>query len=135
MDSRLTSIELPSSLEVIEASAFGGLALHSVSISEGDSPYRIHQSFLQDISGRSIVRYFGNCRSVVIPSFVTVLCKASFAWCQSLTSVVFENCSQLHEIGELVFSETGLTTICIPMSVAKIHNTAFLKCESLLTVT
>jgi hypothetical protein len=135
MNSCLTSIELPASVKVIDASAFRGVELSSVAISEGDSLYRIHQSFLQDISSRSIFRYFGNANEVVIPSFVTVLCKASFALCKSLTSVVFENDSQLEQIGELAFSETGLTTICIPMSVAKIHNTAFLKCESLKTVT
>jgi hypothetical protein len=111
-----------------------GLELSSVSISEGNSPYRVNQSFLQDISGHSIYRYFGNCRSVVIPSFVTVLCKASFAWCKSLTRVEFENHSQLQHIGELAFSESGLTRICIPLSLTEEHKTAFLNCLSETTV-
>jgi hypothetical protein len=130
----LTSIEFPSSVQVIESSAFRGLELSSVVLSEGHSPYRVHQSFLQDISRRSIYRYFGNCRSVVIPSFVTVLGKASFAWCKSLTTIEFENHSQLRQIGELAFSETGLTTICLPSSLTEVHNTAFFKNKSQITV-
>jgi hypothetical protein len=134
MNSYLKSIKLPSSLEVIEGSAFRGVVLRSVSISKGNSLYRIHQTFLQDISGRSIFRHFGKCHSVVIPSFVTILCKASFAWCKSLTWVEFEDDSQLQEIGELAFSETGLTNISIPKFVTEMHKTAFLKCLSLRTV-
>jgi hypothetical protein len=102
--SGLKSIEIPPSVAFMCGSAFVTDAVCSVSVSRDNPFFRIHDSFLEDICGSTICRYFGSCRSIVIPSSaVVVWSKWSFSYCKSLESVTFENGSRLERIEESAF--------------------------------
>jgi hypothetical protein len=79
--SGLKSIVIPPCVSFISGSAFVTCSLSSVSVSRENRHFRIRDSFLEDISGSRIYRYFGCCRSIVIPSSVVVLGKESFCCC------------------------------------------------------
>jgi hypothetical protein len=130
----LKSIIIPSNVASICGSAFPG-SLNSISISPDNQHFRIRDSFLEDINGSTIYRYFGSCDSVMIPSSVLVLGKSSFSWCKSLESVTFERVSCLERIDEEAFRESGLKSIVIPSSVVVFGKSSFLCCNSLDTVT
>jgi hypothetical protein len=82
-----------------------------------------------------IYRYFGLCRSIVIPSSVVVLGEWSFSWCKSLESVTFESGSRLERIEESAFYCTGLKSIEIPSPVVVLGKESFSWCMSLESVT
>jgi hypothetical protein len=65
-------------------------------------------------------------KSILIPSSVVILGKASFYECTSLESVTFESGSRLERIGESAFSLSRLASIEIPASVTFIGRYAFL---------
>jgi hypothetical protein len=94
----LRSIHIPSTIESIDGSAFLGSNIDCVSFSEGPCRFRIHDSFLQDFAGRSIFRYFGHRRLIVVPACVTLLTKSSFSGCEQLEVVEFESDSQLERM-------------------------------------
>ena len=67
---------------------------------------------------------------------MTTIGSRAFAYCDSLTSVTFEECSQLESIGDNSFAGcSSLTDIVIPDSVTTIGDGAFLGCSSLTSVT
>jgi hypothetical protein len=65
--SGLTSTILPHSVDFVDGSAFTDLHLDFIEISTGESLFHVCGRFLEDIPGRSIVRCFRDCESVVIP--------------------------------------------------------------------
>ena len=119
----LTSIEIPASVETIEAAAFMRCSkLATVTFEKG--------SQLKTIGGDYSSYYYG-----------------VFSDCSSLATVTFEKGSQLKTIGGGYYSSsysyyygafldcTALTSIEIPASVETIEATAFKGCSSLATVT
>ena len=134
----LTSIEIPASVETIEAAAFKGCSsLATVTFENG--------SQLKTIGGgSSYYGAFSDCTaltSIEIPASVETIEAAAFKGCSSLATVTFENGSQLKTIGGGssyygAFSDcTALTSIEIPASVETIEASAFFACSSLATVT
>ena len=134
----LTSIEIPASVETIEASAFKGCSsLATVTFENG--------SQLKTIGGgSSYYGAFSDCTaltSIEIPASVETIEASAFKGCSSLATVTFENGSQLKTIGGGssyygAFSDcTALTSIEIPASVETIEASAFAGCSSLATVT
>ena len=134
----LTSIEIPASVETIEAAAFKGCSsLATVTFENG--------SQLKTIGGgSSYYGAFSDCTaltSIEIPASVETIEAAAFKGCSSLATVTFENGSQLKTIGGGssyygAFSDcTALTSIEIPASVETIKASAFKGCSSLATVT
>ena len=134
----LTSIEIPASVETIEAAAFKGCSsLATVTFENG--------SQLKTIGGgSSYYGAFSYCTaltSIEIPASVETIEAAAFKGCSSLATVTFENGSQLKTIGGGssyygAFSYcTALTSIEIPASVETIKASAFKGCSSLATVT
>jgi hypothetical protein len=132
--SRFHSIILPSSVTFVDGSAFVGLENATISISHGRSRFRIRETFLELISERSIIRYFGRLGSIVIPSFICTLGKSSFCQCKSLTSVRFARDSQLERIEESAFSGSGIKSIMIPSSVSVLCKSSFSECKLLTLV-
>jgi hypothetical protein len=130
----LTSIVIPSRVTSIDGSAFVALSLDSMTISPDNTNFRVYEWFLEDFDGSTIYRYFGACRSVVIPSRVIVLAKSSFNCCMSLESVIFEDGSRLERIEQLAFHKSGLDSIAIPSSVIVLGTEAFRGCKSLKSV-
>ena len=134
----LTSIEIPASVETIEAAAFKGCSsLATVTFENG--------SQLKTIGGGSYssgaFSYCTALTSIEIPASVETIEAAAFKGCSSLATVTFENGSQLKTIGGGssyygAFSDcTALTSIEIPASVETIKASAFKGCSSLATVT
>ena len=124
----LTSIEIPASVETIEAAAFKGCSsLATVTFENG--------SQLKTIGGgSSYYGAFSYCTaltSIEIPASVETIEAAAFKGCSSLATVTFENGSQLKTIGGGssyygAFSYcTALTSIEIPASVETIEAAAF----------
>ena len=134
----LTSIEIPASVETIEAAAFKGCSsLATVTFEKG--------SQLKTIGGgSSYYGAFSYCTaltSIEIPASVETIEAAAFKGCSSLATVTFENGSQLKTIGGGSYSSgafsdcTALTSIEIPASVETIGTAVFCGCSSLATVT
>ena len=134
----LTSIEIPASVETIEAAAFKGCSsLATVTFENG--------SQLKTIGGGSYSSgAFSDCTaltSIEIPASVETIEASAFKGCSSLATVTFENGSQLKTIeggypSSGTFADcTALTSIEIPASVETIEAAAFKGCSSLATVT
>ena len=134
----LTSIEIPASVETIEAAAFKGCSsLATVTFENG--------SQLKTIGGGSSSSgAFSDCTaltSIEIPASVETIKASAFKGCSSLATVTFENGSQLKTIeggypSSGTFADcTALTSIEIPASVETIEAAAFKGCSSLATVT
>ena len=73
---------------------------------------------------------------VVVPSTVTEIKAHAFAFCEELTSVVFEENSQLTAIGNSAFEHCrSLKEIAIPDGVISIGDFAFSSCNRLTSIT
>ncbi|MBR5173440.1 MAG: leucine-rich repeat protein, partial [Clostridia bacterium] len=73
---------------------------------------------------------------VVVPSTVTEIKAYAFAYCEELTSVVFEENSQLTAIGKSAFENCcSLKEIAIPDGVITIGDSAFSDCDRLTSIT
>ena len=143
----LTSIEIPASVETIEAAAFNGCSsLATVTFEKGSQLKTIGGGYYSS----SYSYYYGaflDCTaltSIEIPASVETIEATAFKGCSSLATVTFEKGSQLKTIGGGyyyhyyygVFSDcTALKSIEIPASVETIEATAFKGCSSLATVT
>ena len=140
----LTSIEIPASVETIEAAAFMRCSkLATVTFEKGSQLKTIGG----DYSSSYYYGVFSDCtalKSIEIPASVETIEAAAFKGCSSLATVTFEKGSQLKTIGGGyyyhyyygVFSDcTALKSIEIPASVETIEATAFKGCSSLATVT
>ena len=142
----LKSIEIPASVETIEAAAFKGCSsLATVTFEKGSQLKTIGGGYYSS----SYSYYYGaflDCTaltSIEIPASVETIEAAAFMRCSKLATVTFEKGSQLKTIGGDyssyyygVFSDcTALKSIEIPASVETIEATAFKGCSSLATVT
>ena len=122
----LTFIEIPASVETIEASAFGGCSsLSSIIFEDG--------ALLKTIGGNA----FRACKKLIaieIPANVEIIEDAAFRGCSFLSIVTFKKGSHLKAIGggktiDGAFSYcTALTSIEIPASVETIEKAAFRGC-------
>ena len=141
--SSLTSIEIPASVETIEAAAFKGCSsLTTVTFEQG--------SQLKTIAGgySDFSDYYGafsgcsSLTSIEIPASVTTIEATAFKGCYKLATVTFEQGSQLKTIGGDyykqfyygAFSDCPITTIEIPASVETIGSSAFSGCTSLTAI-
>ena len=127
----LKAIEIPASVETIEASAFYGCSsLTTVTFEKG--------SQLKTIGGGHYSGAFYGCTaltSIEIPASVETIEATAFKGCSKLATVTFEKGSQLKTIAggyssggysSGAFSDcTALTSIEIPASVETIEATAF----------
>ena len=140
----LTSIEIPASVETIEATAFYFCSkLTTITFEKG--------SLLKTIGGGYYSSYyhgaFSDCSSLTsieIPASVETIEATAFSDCSKLATVTFEKGSQLKIIGGGYSSSyyygaflgcSSLTSIEIPASVETIEATAFKRCSKLTTVT
>ena len=145
--SGLTKIDLPNSITSIGSSAFkhcSGLMEIIIpdsvtSIKSGTFSYCGFKEIIIPNSVTSIgTSAFAYCRSLTeikIPNSVTSIGKNAFNDCVNVTSVSFEEQSQLINIGAYAFDGCySLTEIAIPDNVTSIDNYAFQDCNGLSTV-
>ena len=121
--SRLTSVEIPSSVTSIGSEAFRGCSgLTSVTFGEGSQLESIGPYVFYGCSGLT---------SVEIPAGVTSIGSYAFYECSGLTSV--EIPSSVTSIGESAFYGcSGLTSVEIPAGVTSIGSYAFYGCSGQL---
>ena len=142
----LTSIEIPASVETIEATAFKGCSkLATVTFEEGSQLKTIAGGYYSDSKFNYYYGVFSDCpiTFIEIPASVETIEAAAFKGCSKLATVTFEKDSQLKTIGGGysysnyygAFSDCPITSIEIPASVTTIEASAFYDCSSLTTVT
>ena len=140
----LTSIEIPASVETIEATAFKGCSkLATVTFEEGSQLKTIAGGYYSDSKFNYYYGVFSDCpiTFIEIPASVETIEAAAFKGCSKLATVTFEKDSQLKTIGGGysysnyygAFSDCPITSIEIPASVTTIEASAFYDCSSLTT--
>ena len=153
----LTNIIIPKSVINIESNIFNYChKLESIKVEKGNSKYEDRDS--NAIIEKSTNTLLAGCKnttipnsvtsigsgafygsaltSITIPNSVTSLGSSAFMICNNLTSVIFEENSQLLSLQRDLFREcTNLTNITIPNSVTSIENCVFSSCTNLTNVT
>jgi hypothetical protein len=74
---------------------------------------------------------WSNVVAIYIPNNVESIGKECFSTSDSAYEIVFESDSELKEIGDGAFADSGIKTIRIPSSVEKIGKKCFQMCESI----
>ena len=136
--SALTSVEIPASVQTIEAGAFEECSnLSTVTFEKGSQLKTIKGGYTSSATKpRDYHGAFSDCAalaSIEIPASVQNIEAYAFSGCYKLTTVIFEKGSQLKSIS---VGYNALTSIEIPASVETIESSAFGSCvSSLATVT
>jgi hypothetical protein len=126
---------LPGGIRHLSGSAFAKTRLETLSFSPLSMNFTVCDSIIQDISGRCLIRYFGEGATVRIESSIEGICEGCFMSCKSVKSVVLEENSQLSRLEDRAFSGSGLTSIHLPASITVIGEYCFSGCRSLTSIT
>lgn len=122
------------SVTSFSGSALVGTKLQTCSLSGISNDYSIDGTFIKDLAGRLLIRYFGDEESVVIDSSIEVICEACFSFCTSLYFVTFAPNCKICRLETSAFRWSGLHSIHIPQSVEMICESCFSGCRSLISV-
>jgi hypothetical protein len=133
-ESGLTILALPNSIGFLSGSAFVNVSLDSISFWPGQCEFQVHEMFIEDIAGRSLIRYFGRSTAVVIESRIEIVGEFCFSNGKSLASITIESNSKLPRIEACAFAQSGLTAIRIPASVVSLCKSCFYKCKSVESI-
>ena len=129
--SSLTSLTLPSSLQLIGDGAFGCTSLRSVICNQF---YKVIDQMLLSADGTQVIAYWGENSEVTIPEGVQSIGDCAFCDCSSLTSLTLP--SSLQSIGDWAFNGcSSLTSLTLPSSFQSIGDYAFYDCNSLTSLT
>jgi hypothetical protein len=122
----LKRFRIPASVEKIYGMSFGDCGLETIEIESGNKCYQISDSFITDLTGTQIIRYFGRASEVEIPDNIEIIGTESFFCCRSIHQILFGANSRLRLIESCAFEECDeLESICIPRLVSEIGVQAF----------
>jgi hypothetical protein len=102
----------------------------TIGVSAGSLSFIVEGNQLLTFDGRTIVRYFGRDRVVVVGASVEILGKSCFEDCRHRQQIVFENGSRFRWIGPSALSSCKFLTR-IPASVEIIDDEALQGCSEL----
>lgn len=147
--SALESLTLPSSLKILDWSAFSNCSnLKTVKVENGTKLERIGTSAFADceslesftFEGDSYAKEIGSnafkadnkLTSFIFPAKVKTIEEAAFNGCRNLTSITFPANAEITTIGKGAFQNAlALQSIELPASVTTIEESAFNSCQNL----
>lgn len=137
--SLIESIEIPSTLiELEDGWCHETSHLEQIFVSPNNRRYLIYddkmifgKSNLESEKYEQVVFCFRDVTSVEIPSFIKEILPHSFACCENLTTVEFEENSELEIIREDAFNCSNIESFSVPRNVKKICDGAFIFCANL----
>ena len=146
MASGVGEITIPKSVRKIESQAFAW-CYPTITLEDGNQFYHIDGNCLIETEEKLLVTAFGDftipsdgsvtaiegnafhgmssLTEIYIPNEIESIGGGAFSFCQSLTSVVFEEGSKITTIEISTFMDTSLTSFIIPESVTSIEMLAF----------
>jgi hypothetical protein len=134
--SSLWSFCLPSAIRKLAPFSFAGSTVREISIEDGNDAFKVVGDFLMDFECISIKRFFGDLAEVTIGRGIEELSGGCFAYCTSISAVIFESGSRISRIGVHAFQGcSSLSSICIPSSVEQLCAECFCDCSPLFSVT
>lgn len=135
----LTGFEIPAGVTFIGPAAFSGCPeISSIYLAQGNANFLVEEGVLFNNDGTRLICYpAGKSGSTyTVPAGVRIIDECAFSANEYLTSVTFENHSQLTTIGIDAFAgDINLESIAIPDKVTGIGDFAFYECMSLATIT
>jgi hypothetical protein len=127
----LQKIEIPSSVQKIDGSAFMYSGIHLIEVARHSSNFRTGGPFLLDSNG-GLVRYFGLQSAVTISREIVGPRRSCFSGRAQVDRLLFESESTLTEGDDFAFEDcSGLRSIDLPMSLVNVHGSAFAKSKHL----
>ena len=130
----LTEVKLPASLTELGGGIFT-LCKNLTFTFEDNSNFKTYENFLTDNQITEIIYYIGKEVSILIPKSVETIKTSSFYNCQTITSVTFEEGSQLTLIEKQAFYNCPqLKNFEFPSTLKEIHENAFQSCSELTEV-
>lgn len=141
--SNFESLYIPSSfVELKEDWCYGITKLNNIEISPNNEhfTYYNNQLILEKKDMKSdifnVIRFARrDIEKVIIPSFVTKISSNAFNKCKKLSSIEFEDHSELQIINKSAFAESSsFESIFIPSNVVQIDDLAFMVCSKLTKV-
>ncbi len=135
---KITYIYLPKNLSVIGYLAFSDCdSLYRIMLDPENPTFNLNDGNIYSEDGTIFVLYAPGKKtiSIKINKEVKRIESGAFYGCMNLTSVIFEEGSQLESIGEGAFYGVMFTSIDIPSTVKVIEADAISYCQALKTVT
>lgn len=130
----LTSISIPSSVNMIDGSAFKGCTgLASIVVDYSNPVYdsRNNCNAIVETESNTLIVV---CKNTIIPNSVLAIGEGAYMGHTELTSFTIPN--SIVTIGQNAFRDcTGLTSLTIPNSVSTIGIAAFMGCTGLTSIT
>jgi hypothetical protein len=125
----LNSICIPAKVKFIDGSAFLDCQCELVTVNSNNLRFVIDNYFLVNVVENCLVRYFGEWRSLTIPSSISVLGSCCFGElfenANHIEELRFESGSRVTRIEEFCFGHCGVKEICIPRSVQMLCSLCF----------
>jgi predicted transcriptional regulator len=133
--SSLKSITIPQYVDALDGSAFSGIPDILISIDSNNLHFVVESDLIFDSSKSRLTRYFGHGSNVDIPCYVQIVCSECFSYSESLSSILFENESELTRIESDAFHCcSSLKSITIPRHVQIFCSGCFSHCDSLSSI-